>query len=368
MRILFAGGGTGGHLYPGLAIARAVQRLDPSARPYFVGARRGIERDVLPASGFPHRLLDLHPLYRRTPWQNWRTILGFASAWREIGALAREERPAAIVGTGGYAAAATCAWGAAHGVPVALQEQNSFAGITARLIARAAREIYLGYGEAARSLHPRRGAWMEETGNPIEPPPTPRPAREAARGAWTFPAAARVLLITGGSQGARVLNETVSGWIARGLPEGLHVIWATGKGAFNDYVKLESSRVRVRPYLSPIAEAYAAADVAVTRAGALTLAELCAWGIPGILVPLPTAAADHQTANARALVSSGAARELPQRELTAERLDREVRSLVSDPVRLDAMARAALARGRPEAAETIARRVLALARSSSARS
>ena len=367
MRILFAGGGTGGHLYPGLAIARAVQRLDPSARPYFVGARRGIERDVLPASGFPHRLLDLHPFYRSRPWQNWRTMVGFASAWREIGALAREERPAAIVGTGGYAAAATCAWGAAHGVPVTLQEQNSFAGITARLIARVAREIYLGYGEAAGSLRPRRGAWMEETGNPIEPPPTPRPARDAARRNWSFPASGSVLLITGGSQGARVLNEVVSAWISGGLPDGLHVIWATGKGAFDGYAKHESSRVRVRPYLSPIAEAYAAADVAVTRAGALTLAELCAWGIPGILVPLPTAAADHQTANARALVSSGAARELPQRELTAERLDREVRSLVGDPTRLDAMARAALARGRPEAAETIARRVLALARSSSAR-
>jgi UDP-N-acetylglucosamine--N-acetylmuramyl-(pentapeptide) pyrophosphoryl-undecaprenol N-acetylglucosamine transferase len=159
-----------------------------------------------------------------------------------------------------------------------------------------------------------------------------------------------------------MLNEVVSAWITRGLPDGLHIIWATGKGAFNEYAKLESSRVRVRPYLSPIAEAYAAADVAVTRAGALTLAEICAWGIPGILVPLPTAAADHQTANARALVASGAARELPQRELTVERLDREVRSLVDDAERLDAMARAALARGRPEAAETIAKRVLALAR------
>lgn len=362
MRILFAGGGTGGHLYPGLAIARAVKRLDPNARPYFVGARRGIERDVLPASGFPHRLLDLHPLYRGRPWENWRTIVGFASAWREIGALAREERPAAIVGTGGYAAAATCAWGAAHGVPVALQEQNSFAGITARLVARVAREIYLGYGEAARSLRPRRGAWMEETGNPIEPPPSPRPAREVARRTWDFPASGRVLLITGGSQGARALNEVVGTWISRGLPDGLHVIWATGRGAFNDYATLESSRVRVRAYLSPIADAYAAADFAVTRAGALTLAELCAWGIPSILVPLPTAAADHQTANARALVGSGAARELPQRELTVERLDAEVRSLVGDAARLDAMTRAALARGRPEAAETIARRVLALAR------
>lgn len=367
MRILFAGGGTGGHLYPGLAIARAVQQLDPGARPFFIGARRGIERDVLPASGFPHRLLDLHPLYRSRPWENWRTILGFARAWREIGALAREERPAVVVGTGGYAAAATCAWAAAHGVPVALQEQNSFAGITARLIARVASEIYLGYGEAAPSLRPRRGAWMEETGNPIVPPPSPRPSRELARQAWKVPANARVLLITGGSQGARVLNEVVAAWIERGVPEGLHVIWATGKGTFETFARYESPRVRVRAYLSPIAEAYAVADLALTRAGALTLAELCAWGIPSILVPLPTAAADHQTANARALAGSGAAIAVPQRELDIDRLDREVRGLVGDPSRLEAMARAATARGRPEAAETIARRVLALARRTPAR-
>jgi UDP-N-acetylglucosamine--N-acetylmuramyl-(pentapeptide) pyrophosphoryl-undecaprenol N-acetylglucosamine transferase len=367
MRILFAGGGTGGHLYPGLAIARAVQRLDPNARPYFIGARRGIERDVLPASGFPHRLLDLHPLYRNRPWQNWRTVVGFARAWRDIGALAREDRLAAVVGTGGYAAAAACAWAAAHRVPIALQEQNSFAGITARAIARVAKEIYLGYGEAARSLRPRRGAWVEETGNPIEAPPSPRPARDGALQAWKFPTNARVLLITGGSQGARVINDVVSAWIKRGLPEGLHVIWATGKTSFADYASLESLRVRVRPYLSPIADAYPAADLALSRAGALTLAELCAWGIPGILVPLPTAAADHQTANARALAASGAARELPQRDLDVERLDREVRALLAEPARLDAMARAALARGRPQAAETIARRVLALARGESAR-
>jgi UDP-N-acetylglucosamine--N-acetylmuramyl-(pentapeptide) pyrophosphoryl-undecaprenol N-acetylglucosamine transferase len=365
MRILFAGGGTGGHLYPGLAIARAVQRLDPNARPYFVGARRGIEREVLPGSGFAYRLLDLHPLYRARPWENWRTIVGFARAWREIGTLARDEPPAAVVGTGGYAAAATCAWAAARGVPVALQEQNSFAGITARLIARMAREIYLGYAEAGRSLRPRRGAWMEETGNPIEPPPSPRPPRVSALRAWDFPESARVLLITGGSQGARALNDVTRGWIQRGLPHRVHVIWGTGKGSFAEFADLESPRVRVRPYLSPIADAYAAADLAMTRAGALTLAELCAWGIPGILVPLPTAAADHQSANARTLSAAGAARELPQRELTVDRLDREVRSLFDDPVRLEAMRRAALARGRPDAAEKIARRVLALARGES---
>jgi UDP-N-acetylglucosamine--N-acetylmuramyl-(pentapeptide) pyrophosphoryl-undecaprenol N-acetylglucosamine transferase len=119
--------------------------------------------------------------------------------------------------------------------------------------------------------------------------------------------------------------------------------------------------VRVRPYLSPISDAYAAADLALTRAGALTIAELCAWGVPALLVPLPTAAADHQSANARALAASGAARQIPQRELTVDRIDREVRALLDDPSRLEAMARVTASRGRPDAAEQIAKRVLALA-------
>jgi UDP-N-acetylglucosamine--N-acetylmuramyl-(pentapeptide) pyrophosphoryl-undecaprenol N-acetylglucosamine transferase len=361
MRIFFAGGGTGGHLYPGLAIARAVQRLDPRARPFFIGARRGIEKDVLPTSGFEYKLLDLHPLYRSRPWNNVRTILGFMRAWRDIGALARDDRPAVVVGTGGYAAAATCAWAASHGIPVALQEQNSFAGITARLIARVATEIYLGIGEAARTLRPKRDAWMGETGNPIVPPPDPRPSREAARRRWDFPPDATVVLITGGSQGARALNESVAAWLASGRSAPVHAIWATGRGTFEQFRGLASPGVRVVDYLSPIADAYAAADLATTRAGALTIAELCAWGIPSVLVPLPTAAADHQTANARALAESGAAVLLPQRELSASRLDETITTLLADRERLPAMRRAAAARGKPHAAEEIARRVLALA-------
>ncbi|HEX6535401.1 MAG TPA: glycosyltransferase [Gemmatimonadaceae bacterium] len=362
MRIVFAGGGTGGHLYPGLAIARAVARLEPRARPFFVGARRGIERDVLPGTGFEHLLLDLHPLYRARPWENWRTLAGLAGAWRAIGRAMRGEPPRVVVGTGGYASGAMLAWGVMHGAPIALQEQNSFPGITTRLFSRRAREIYLGYGEARRLLHPAAGAWVGETGNPIAPPPEPRPDRAAARRRWRFPErGGTVLLIVGGSQGARAVNEVVDAWIARGVPDGLYVIWGTGKSGYERFAPREGERVRVVPYLSPIEHAYAAADLAVARAGALTLAELCAWGIPPVLVPLPTAAADHQTANARALASAEAAVLLPQAELTVDRLDAVLRSLAGEPARLAALAARTAARGRPHAAEDIAERLLNLA-------
>jgi UDP-N-acetylglucosamine--N-acetylmuramyl-(pentapeptide) pyrophosphoryl-undecaprenol N-acetylglucosamine transferase len=361
MRIIFAGGGTGGHLYPGLAIARALVRSNPRVQPFFVGAQRGIEREVLPGSEFPHLLLDLHPLYRPRVWENWRTIRGGISAWGEIGRVMRGSGARLVVGTGGYAAALVLAYAAAHRRPYVLQEQNSHAGLTMRTFSRWAREIYLGFPEAARLMpHGARTA-IVTTGNPIEPPPSPRPDRTAARAKWGFSdAGGRVLLIVGGSQGARGLNQVIAKWLRKGAPDGWQIIWATGRGSHAEYARLESERVRVRPYLSPISEAYAAADLALCRSGAMTTAELCAWGIPSILVPLPTAAADHQTANARALEAAGAAIFLPQRELTPDRIDVALGTLRLDRGELYRLAEAAASRGRPDAAEQIAHRIVKL--------
>ncbi|MGH7664686.1 MAG: UDP-N-acetylglucosamine--N-acetylmuramyl-(pentapeptide) pyrophosphoryl-undecaprenol N-acetylglucosamine transferase [Gemmatimonadaceae bacterium] len=364
MRVIVAGGGTGGHLYPGLAIARALVARDPAVEPFFVGARRGIERDVLPASGFPFALLDLHPLYRARPWENWRTLRGAAGAWRRMSAIGRAgSPPALVIGTGGYAAGVALAYASAHRIPLVLQEQNSFPGLTVRFFSRFARQIFLGFPEAETLLSAGPAAEIVHSGNPIEPPDRGR-SRAAARLQWGFDvdADSRVLLVFGGSQGARVLNEVVRGWIEKGLPPRLRIIWATGRSEFKRFAALESDRVRVRPYLSPIADAYAAADLAMTRAGAMTTAELCAWGIAAILVPLPTAAADHQTANAVALERAGAAIHLPQRGLDAVELESRVRVLVEAPAALERLAAGALARGRPDAAENIARRILMLAR------
>jgi UDP-N-acetylglucosamine--N-acetylmuramyl-(pentapeptide) pyrophosphoryl-undecaprenol N-acetylglucosamine transferase len=358
--VLFAGGGTGGHLYPGLAIARTLVRIDPTVRPFFVGAERGIEKQVLPGTEFPHLLLDLHPLYRARPWENWRTFRGAMSAWRAVAALDRRERPRMVVGTGGYAAGVALAYAVAHRIPIVQQAGDSHPGLTARAFRRWTRETYLAFPEAARVLG-GDPAQLIDTGAPIEPPPTPRPDRALARSRWGFPDdEGRVLLIYGGSQGSRAMNLVVAEWVRAGIPDGLHLIWMTGKASFAEFASLEGGRVRVREYLSPIADAYAASDLALVRAGAMTTAELFAWGIPAIVVPLPTAAADHQTHNARALASAGAAVHLPQSELTVDRLDREVRSLLSDPRELARLAAGASSRARPDAAEAIARRILKL--------
>jgi len=361
MRVIFAGGGTGGHLYPGLAIARALKKADSRIEPFFIGARRGIERDVLPRVGFAFELLDLHPLYRSRPWQNWKTLRGALTAWRMIAAEARSEPPACVVGTGGYASGLTLAYATAHHIPFVLQEQNTYPGITARFFSRYATQVHLGFPEARSRLAPGKSTEVFDSGNPIEPPPANAFEKAPARAKWGFPASGgRVLLVYGGSQGSQAMNDVVARWVGRGLPRDLFVIWATGKANYEKLARHESAQVKVRAYIAPIADAYRAADFALSRAGAMATAELCAWGIPAIVVPLPTAAADHQTANAKALAAAGAAEMIRQSELDVDRLSRTVDSLLTDPDKLSTMRARALARARPTAAADIASHIIAV--------
>src|SRR4029077_10410715 len=160
----------------------------------------------------------------------------------------------------------------------------------------------------------------------------------------------KVLLIYGGSQGSRAVNLVVAEWVKRGLPSDLYVIWMTGKASYAEFKSLDGGNVRVREYLSPIADAYAATDLALARAGAMTTAELFAWEIPAILVPLPTAAADHQSVNARTLAAADAAIYIPQFDFTATRLDATLRELIEQPAELERLAQRAVGRARPNAA------------------
>lgn len=365
MNVLFAGGGTGGHLYPALAIARALVAANPEVRPFFIGAERGVERTVLPTTEFPHELLELHPLYRQRAWRNWRTLTSSTGAWRRISALADDLRPGALVATGGYAAGIALAVAARRRIPIVIQEQNSFAGLTVRVFARRAAQIHLGFPEARALLRIGPQTQVFASGNPIEPPPPPssRPLRSDAAATWGFGEPSRpVILVTGASQGAEAINRAVADWIRADGPDevGAHVIWSTGPANFERYAALDGPAVKVRPYIAPMRDALAAADLAVARSGAMTTAELAAWGIPAILVPLPTAAADHQTANARAIAADGAAVVIRQDELTGPVLANTITSLLGDGRRLNDMRAATLRRARPDAAQNIAGHTLEL--------
>jgi UDP-N-acetylglucosamine--N-acetylmuramyl-(pentapeptide) pyrophosphoryl-undecaprenol N-acetylglucosamine transferase len=364
VHVIFAGGGTGGHLYPALNIAAALQDLRPDVEPIFVGARRGVEARVLPSKGVDHRLLPLQPIRRDRVWENWRLAPALVGTFWGLARLTLATRPRLIVGTGGYASGPACGWAVMTGVPLAIQEQNSVPGLTTRWLSRFARQVHLGFPEAEVHLKKGKRTAIHAHGNPIQPP-EPDPDRAAAREAFGLAWDSTVVLVMGGSQGARAINEALLGALTRvaggaaNRPMSLEILWATGPSHIEDVRERlaplgQDGWVHPMGYIDRMPLALAAADIAISRAGAMGTAEILAWGIPSILVPLPTAAADHQTHNARALDEYGAAVALPESEASAERLWAELVTLVSDAPRREVMAARARARARPDAARTIA--------------
>lgn len=359
--VLIAGGGTGGHLMPALAVAERLAAERPEVRVVLAGAARGLEARVLPARPWPYHLLPAEPIYRRQWWRNVRWPVLAVRLAGEVDRLLDAERPTVVFGTGGYAAGPVLWRAAGRGLPTAILEQDVRPGLTTRWLARRAREIYLAAPEAEARLRPGRGTVVRVTGAPITPPDASLRATAHAR--LGLDPACPVVLVTGGSQGSLALNLAVAEWIRSGAAAGCQVVWATGTATYERFAPLHAPpAVTVAGFLDPIAPALAAATLAVTRAGMMTIAELCAWGIPAVLVPLPTAAADHQTLNARAMADAGAAMLLPQSELTSERLGGEVGRLLSEPGLQGRMSAAAAARARPRATAEIAARLLALAR------
>jgi UDP-N-acetylglucosamine--N-acetylmuramyl-(pentapeptide) pyrophosphoryl-undecaprenol N-acetylglucosamine transferase len=350
--VLVAGGGTGGHLMPALALAGALRERVPGLEPVLVGAERGVEAHVLPARDFAYALLPAEPIYRRQWWRNAGQPLAALRVVRALGALFARERPVAAIGTGGYASAPAVWWAARQRLPTAIQEQNAFPGLATRLLAGRVDHVYLGLPEAARFLRPGRRTSMFDTGNPIIPPDPAR--RQAARARFGLDPARPTLVVTGGSQGALAINRAVDEWVRRGGADGLNLVWVTGKGTHAEFAPLHAPPFRhVVDFLDPMADGWAVADLVVSRAGMLSVAELCAWGVASILVPLPTAAADHQTKNAEAMAAAGASVLLRQVDLDASSLGRLVGELLAEGVRRDRMAAAALRRGRPDAAAVI---------------
>jgi UDP-N-acetylglucosamine--N-acetylmuramyl-(pentapeptide) pyrophosphoryl-undecaprenol N-acetylglucosamine transferase len=362
--VIFAGGGTGGHLYPALALGAALRERDPQLRVHYVGARRGVEARVLPAQQVEHTLLPVRGFQRGGVLQNWRLVPALFGTLFGLTRLFIRLRPALVVGTGGYASGPAAAWAVVTGVPVAVQEQNSHPGFVTRKLSRFASQVHLGFPEAARLLKPGRSTQVLALGNPIRPPDAGID-RAAARQRFGLTRDAVALLVVGGSQGAKAVNDTliaalerVAGGDLPARPERLEILWATGPnhidGIRSRLEPLGLGWVHATGYIDAMPDALAATDVAVSRAGAMATAELLAWGRPMLLVPLPTAAADHQTHNARALQDAGAAVMLVEKDLTPERLWTEILALTGDDARRAEMENAARERARPDAAREIA--------------
>ena len=368
MRVLIAGGGTGGHLFPGIAVAQELeQRL--GAEVSFVGSSYGIESRAVPRAGFPVDLLPIRGLLGEGAAGMlrafWRLPLSTVSAWR---ILARR-RPELVIGVGGYASFPAVVAALVRRIPVVLLEQNAKPGLTTRLLARFAHCVCVSMPQAREAL---RGAHVVVTGNPIRGfgASVTHGEEGTADGAVALTAARRDLgtsspgfrlLVFGGSAGAHRLNQIVPE-AARRVGRKLAIVHQTGaadRAAVENAYRVAGLDAEVHEFIHDMPREYARADLVVCRAGATTLAELTALGVPAILVPYPFAAADHQRWNAAALVDAGAAWMILDRDLDPEELGALIRRAIDDPAKLAALREHARLLGRPDAAARVVAECLA---------
>jgi UDP-N-acetylglucosamine--N-acetylmuramyl-(pentapeptide) pyrophosphoryl-undecaprenol N-acetylglucosamine transferase len=356
IKVLIAAGGTGGHVYPGIAIAEELRAVDPTARILFAGTERGLESKILPKLGWPLLLLKSHSIKDRRGILKLIAWLFVPAAVLRALAILIAERPMLLVSIGGYAAGplALAAW--IMRVPTVLVEPNAVPGMTNRLLARFARRVFIAFEEA--SSHFAAGKVLL-TGVPIR-----RQVLETMR--LEGDADRTTIFIFGGSQGARRLNRAMVEALPllADLAPRLRVLHQTGEADKSDEIARAYAQAgvgaQVFPFSDRIWECYSGADLVIARSGAGTVAEVAALGIPAILVPYPFAADDHQRANALALAASGGAIVLLDAECTGERLAAELRKLLSEPQRLREMAACAARAGHPDAAARIAEESLKL--------
>jgi UDP-N-acetylglucosamine--N-acetylmuramyl-(pentapeptide) pyrophosphoryl-undecaprenol N-acetylglucosamine transferase len=354
-RIAIAAGGTAGHVVPALAIADALR--ERGAEVLFLGGERA-EAELVPAAGYPFHPLRVAGIDRRNPLKAARAVglaVGATGAARKI---LKREHVNAVIGGGGYVAGPAGAAAIALRIPLVLTEADSHLGIANRVLAPRARKVFLAF-----PIEGRDGARYEVVGRPV-PRGTGKVDQGDARRRFGLPVAEPCLLVFGGSLGARTINFAALEAFGQSAP--CSVLHASGR---RDYDELKArldelgspAHYRLEPYVDPFADALAAADIAVARAGG-SVFELAGAGIPSILVPYPHATADHQSGNARWMTNGGAAVVVPDDQLDAPRLAREVGNLLSSPQRLDAMRAAARKLARADAADRIADEVLRLAR------
>lgn len=360
-RVVIAGGKTGGHLFPGVAVAEEIRARNPDARIAFVGTRDGLEARVVPELGYELHLVRAARLQGGGLAARLRALLLVPVALWQSWRILRRVRPQVVLGVGGFVsgAALLAAWLTRR--PTAIQEQNARAGLTNRVLARLVRVVYLGFTEAGEGLRARRTL---STGNPLRRDVVAGLARAASRRAEADADDAGTLhvLAFGGSQGARFLNERLPAALGRlreHRPEvALHAVHQAGRHGVETtrrrYEERElDDRVRVVAFLDDMPTAYAEADVAVCRAGALTVAELAAVGLPALLVPFPSAAEDHQAHNARLLTEAGAARMVRQEDWEDDDVAGWLAERAGDRAGLRAMGERARERAEPEAARIL---------------
>ena len=349
LRLLFAVTLTGGHVVPALGVAAAVRQRRPDATIRFVGVARGVESRLVPSAGYVLETLPviglkrrMHPDLLRFPWS---LLKGVCSAFRILVAYG----PHTVICTGGHVSGPVGVAARALGIPLVLHEQNDYPGLTVRLLSRAARQVYLAFEGARRRVGGRE---KRVVGNPIREG-WRRVDRREARRRLGLDEDRVTLFVTGASQGSMGINRAVAEALTALTERGYQILWQTGRVGYHAATSAArpfAGRVVVREFIDDMAGAYSAADLALTRAGGITITEMTRLGVPALMVPLPIAAENHQEHNARAVVRAGAARMVRESELSAERLVREVSGMIDSSGLLSEMARRSRALAVPDAA------------------
>jgi UDP-N-acetylglucosamine--N-acetylmuramyl-(pentapeptide) pyrophosphoryl-undecaprenol N-acetylglucosamine transferase len=372
MKYLISGGGTGGHIFPAVSIANALREADPNCEILFVGALGRMEMERVPQAGYQIIGLPVKGFDRSRPWKNVRVVIDLIRSMIQARKIVRDFRPDVGVGVGGYASGAAMKMAAKMGVPILLQEQNGFAGVTNKLLKDDAKKICVAY-EGMERFFPKEKIIL--TGNPVRQNLTSGTREEAIKYfnqefGVNFSADKKTLLIIGGSLGARTINQSIIAHLNDLVDSDIQVIWQTGKNYFadcqtaleeyNSKVKSQNSKFICTDFVSQMPLAYALADLVISRAGASSISELCLLGKPSILVPSPNVAEDHQTHNAMALVRKDAAVLVKDIE-AKDALITSALALIHDETQLENLKKNILTLALPNSARLIADEVIKLA-------
>ena len=360
-RVLIGGGGTGGHVFPAIAIADAIKALQPATEFLFVGANGKLEMEKVPEAGYAIKGLPVAGFQRSITLKNLTFFYKLLVSMIQSRRIVRTFRPNVAVGVGGYASGPILKAAARKGIPILIQEQNSYAGVTNRLLARAAKVICVAYEEMERYFPEEK---IILTGNPVRSRLLEFSGdRKEGLKEFGLKAGTQICLVVGGSLGARTINRSIMEGLEKLDREDLQLLWQCGTYYLEEAAAaVEKSgvrNVRVVPFISKMEWAYQVADVIVSRAGAITISELCLVGKPAILVPSPNVAEDHQTRNARALVDRKAALMVPDREAPARLVD-TLMDLMKDRDQQQQLAKHITELGIADASERIASEVLKL--------
>ncbi|MBR6064953.1 MAG: undecaprenyldiphospho-muramoylpentapeptide beta-N-acetylglucosaminyltransferase [Paludibacteraceae bacterium] len=355
MRYLISGGGTGGHIFPAVSIANALKELDPEAEILFVGALGRMEMERVPQAGYKIVGLPVRGFNRSQPWKNVSVLMDLFKSLRQVKKIIRDFRPDVGVGVGGYASGAAMWQAAKMGIPILLQEQNGFAGVTNKILKNKASKICVAY-EGMERFFPADKIIL--TGNPVR--------QNLLKGEKSKVKGEKNLLIIGGSLGARTINEAVKAALPLLAKSDIHLVWQTGKVYFEKCKEAWTAagspgNIECLDFLSDMPDRYANADLVISRAGASSISELCLLGKPAILVPSPNVAEDHQTHNAMALVNKEAAVLVKDVE-AAEQLIPTALELIKDEKRLQTLHENILQLAQKDSAKRIAEEVMKLAK------